>query len=122
MAPIPISVNLSYVHLRNQNFLESFYQIVKKYQVPPHLLEIELTETLVFENLDVLLPIIDKIHKLGFMRALDDFGSGYSSLNTLKDINVDILKLDRAFFNSYQNQHSLRSEYVIQSIVELAQK
>ena len=70
----------------------------KKYDIPADLLEIELTETLVFENMETLIHIIDEIHKIGFTCSLDDFGSGYSSLNMLKDVPVDVLKLDRAFF------------------------
>ncbi len=71
--------------------------IRNKYDIPAKLLEIELTETLVFENLQKLINIIDQIHEEGFQCSLDDFGSGYSSLNMLKEIKVDTLKLDRAF-------------------------
>lgn len=117
--PIPISVNLSRAHLQNPNFLKKYKDIQKKYKIPADLLEIELTETLVFENFEQLKKIIDEIHKIGFKCSIDDFGSGYSSLNLLKEISVDILKLDRIFFNKENNE---RGNSVIESIVTLAKK
>ena len=95
---IPISTNLSRVHLRNPEFLSQFERIRAKYDVSAELIEIELTETLVFENIGMLREIIRQIQKLGFKFALDDFGSGYSSLNLLKEVPADALKLDRGFF------------------------
>ncbi|MGX9755509.1 bifunctional diguanylate cyclase/phosphodiesterase [Clostridioides difficile] len=119
--PIPISVNFSRAHLNNKDFLKKYKLIRNKYDVPAKLLEIELTETLVFDNLQMLLNVIDQIHEEGFQCSLDDFGSGYSSLNMLKEIKVDTLKLDRAFFSS-PNADNLSENYVIESVVELAKK
>lgn len=119
--PIPISVNFSRAHLNNKDFLKKYKIIRDKYDVPAKLLEIELTETLVFDNLQMLLNVIDQIHEEGFQCSLDDFGSGYSSLNMLKEIKVDTLKLDRAFFSS-PNADNLSENYVIESVVELAKK
>lgn len=119
--PIPISVNFSRAHLNNKDFLKKYKLIRNKYDVPAKLLEIELTETLVFDNLQMLINVIDQIHEEGFQCSLDDFGSGYSSLNMLKEIKVDTLKLDRAFFSS-PNADNLSENYVIESVVELAKK
>ncbi|WP_227835204.1 MULTISPECIES: EAL domain-containing protein [unclassified Clostridioides] len=119
--PIPISVNFSRAHLNNKDFLEKYKTIRDKYDVPAKLLEIELTETLIFDNLQMLLNVIDQIHEEGFQCSLDDFGSGYSSLNMLKEIKVDTLKLDRAFFSS-PNADNVSENYVIESVVELAKK
>ncbi|MFQ6861253.1 MAG: EAL domain-containing protein [Beduini sp.] len=115
----PISVNLSRNHLHQKDFLEDYERIQKKYDVSPELLEIELTETVVFENLSLLKKVIDNIHEIGFLCSMDDFGSGYSSLNILKEIPVDGLKLDRIFFDKKLDQ---RSKDVIQSVIELAEK
>lgn len=82
-------------------------------------MEIELTETLVFENFEQLKKVIDDIHKMGFSCSIDDFGSGYSSLNLLKEIPVDILKLDRIFFSKKNDK---RGNSVIESIISLAKK
>lgn len=119
--PIPISVNFSRAHLNNKDFLKKYKTIRDKYDVPAKLLEIELTETLVFDNLQMLLNVIDQIHEEGFQCSLDDFGSGYSSLNMLKEIKVDTLKLDQAFFSA-PNADNISENHVIESVVELAKK
>lgn len=117
--PIPVSVNLSRMHLQNPNFLKKYKEIQEKYEVPADLLEIELTETLVFENFEQLKKVIDDIHQMGFSCSIDDFGSGYSSLNLLKEIPVDILKLDRIFFSKKNDK---RGNSVIEFIISLAKK
>lgn len=117
--PVPVSVNLSRNQLRIPGFLKRYQEIQERYQVPAHLLEIELTETLVFENLEFLKQVIGEIHDIGFHCSMDDFGSGYSSLNVLKEVEVDILKLDRAFFSKEQDK---RGEDVIASVINLAKK
>lgn len=118
--PVPISVNLSRRHLDDPDFLDVFQAIFLKYDIPAHYIEVELTETLVFENLSELIRIIEKIHHIGFTCSLDDFGSGYSSLNMLKDVPADVLKLDRAFFQG--DVHNERGQYIVESVLKLAQK
>lgn len=121
VTPIPISFNLSRIHLDTPNFLDYFIEIYKKYDIPSNLIEFELTETLVFENMDALLSIINRIHDIGFSCSLDDFGSGYSSLNMLKDIPVDILKLDKGFFIN-NGKENINSHFIIESVIDLAKK
>lgn len=116
---LPISINLSRNHLHNPGFLKDYKEIQNKYDIPSNLIEIELTETVVFENLELLRKIIDEIHECGYQCSMDDFGSGYSSLNVLKEIPVDILKLDKVFFNGEYNQ---RSADIVDSVIELAKK
>lgn len=119
--PVPVSVNMSRAHLAYSDFLDRYEAIRKKYNIPPSLLEIELTETLVFEDPQLLSEVIDKIRSCGYSCSMDDFGSGYSSLNVLKNIRVDTLKLDRAFF-SQTNNITKREEDIISVVVELARK
>lgn len=119
VSPVPISVNLSQVHLKNPNFLQDFKRIYQKYEIPASLLEIEITESIVFGNLELLMHVIDQIHEIGFRCSLDDFGSGYSSLNILKDIRVDTIKIDKAFLDS-KKENRERTEFIIKSIIELA--
>ena len=119
--PVPISVNLSRAHLVYPNFLEKYIELKKKYNIPDKLIEIELTESLVFENLEVLIDVVNQIHNAGFKCALDDFGSGYSSLNALKDIHVDTLKLDGAFWHS-SNGNEKRERDIIEVVIDLAKK
>ncbi len=119
--PYTISVNLSRSYLNRPNFLDEFKNICKKYEVSPKYLELELTESVMFENMDLLSEIINDMHDFGFTCSLDDFGSGYSSLNMLKSIPVDVLKLDREFFTEPEKTRA-RGTSVIESVILLAQK
>ncbi len=120
-SPIPISVNMSRAHLGDPDFLERYERIRKKYGVDASLLEIEITETLVYENPALLSSVIDQIHKCGYGCSMDDFGSGYSSLNVLRNIRVDTLKLDRDFFSEGSVKNPWEAA-VIGVVVELASK
>jgi diguanylate cyclase (GGDEF)-like protein len=116
---IPISVNLSRSHFAVPNFFDSYAEILKKYDVPPKAIEIELTESLFYNDMDSLNTLVSQIHELGLSCSIDDFGSGYSSLNMLKEVRVDALKLDRVFFASGEDDQ--RGKNVIQSVIRLAQ-
>lgn len=117
--PVPIAVNLSKAHLMITDFLDNFKKISEKYDIPPELLELELTETMATDNLEVLIRIIDEIHAIGYTCALDDFGNGYSSLNILQDLPVDVLKLDKAFFNTNEDNKD-RAKTVVESCIAMA--
>lgn len=116
---IKVSVNCSRVHLKNPNFLERYCEIAKNHNIPPEYLEIELTENTVFEDVEALTCTIERIHEAGFGCSMDDFGSGYSSLNLIQDIPVDTIKLDRVFFRS-SSKDTARTESVIGSIISMA--
>lgn len=114
-----ISINLSRVHFTNPNFLDDFVKIREKYDVPAHFFEMEITETVVCGDPLSFKEHIRKIHEAGFTCSLDDFGAGYSSLNVLKNIQVDAIKLDRAFFREGVDE---KAKIVIESIVDLAKR
>lgn len=116
---IPVSVNLSRSHFEIPNFFDAYEQVLRKYDIPPRAIEIELTESLFYNNTDSLNNLVKKIHKAGLSCSIDDFGSGYSSLNMLKEVRVDALKLDRVFFESTEDD--TRGKDVIQSVIQLAQ-
>lgn len=115
--PIPISVNLSKRDIYDHDYLDKYKKIQKKYAIPSYLLEIEFTETLFFENLELLKRTIKEVHDAGYQCSIDDFGSGYSSLALLKEIPVDILKLDKTFFD---NVSSERADKVVEHVISLA--
>ena len=119
--PVVISVNLSRAYLHDFTFLGKFEEIRRKYEVPTHFIELELTETVVFENMNILADIINAIHDLGYSCSIDDFGSGYSSLNILKNIPVDTIKIDRGFFVG-ENSDTVKSDTIIRSVIDLARK
>lgn len=119
--PIVISINLSRAYLDDPLFLTYFDDIREKYKIPSKFLELEITESMVLENINWLIEIINKIHSLGFSCSLDDFGSGYSSLNVLKNVPVDVLKLDKEFFANTEKDPD-RGNTVVASIIDLAKK
>ena len=114
-----VSVNCSRVHLKNEDFLQPYIKIVDKYGFDRSLIEIELTESVVFENTERLSKIIMEIRENGFGCSMDDFGSGYSSLNLIQSIPVDTLKIDKVFFKKNLLDES-RMEAVVGSIVQMA--
>lgn len=96
--PIPISVNISRVHLSSDRFIDVLDSLVEKYDIPKRLLETEITETL--ENAGDE-AAIKQLKNRGYMLLMDDFGSGYSSLNMLKNTPFDVIKIDRDFFSEF---------------------
>ena len=91
---VPVSVNVSVVDIVNLDVPQIFSDLVEKYQLEPKLLLAEITETMLAENSSVVENAIQGLHRKGFSVMMDDFGSGYSSLNMLKDTNVDAIKLE----------------------------
>ncbi|MEG1426967.1 MAG: EAL domain-containing protein [Oscillospiraceae bacterium] len=119
LPPIKISVNCSRMHLSDPNFLEKYCAVARSYGIPFSYLEIELTETTVFEDFAHLTQVITQIHQAGFGCSMDDFGSGYSSLNLIQDIPVDTLKLDKVFFRG-GGESSARTESVVGSVIAMS--
>lgn len=116
--PNPVSVNVSRVNLFNPNIVPIICDLVDSYEVPRELLQLELTES---AYADATLAMKDKVQKLreeGFQVLMDDFGSGYSSLNVLKDIEVDVLKIDMRFFET--SEIGGRGENIVASVVRMA--
>lgn len=118
--PMIISVNQSRLHLYNINYVEELNSIIKKYDVDPGVIELELTESVFSSNMSVVFDITRRLHNIGFRLSIDDFGSGFSSLNMLKDIFVDVVKIDREFFR--EPSDSLRSKKIISNIIILTKE
>ena len=118
---IPISVNLSRSHFNVPDFFRAYEEILERYDVPPKSIEIELTESLFYNDMEELNSLVGRIHNVGLSCSIDDFGSGFSSLNVLKDVQVDALKLDRVFFANDREEDNERGKNVIQSVIQLAQ-
>ena len=116
--PVIVSVNQSRLHLNNDDYIWRLREIVDKYDIPYKYIELELTESVFTENADLLLKIMQKLHDIGFRLSIDDFGSGYSSLNMLKDMPADVVKIDREFFSETVNSEKGRT--VISTVVDLA--
>lgn len=114
---VPISVNISRIHFSNPNLADHIRDIVDKYDVPHHVIELELTESAFFDDKNILLNTVKKLKEYGFEVSMDDFGAGYSSLNSLKDLPLDIVKLDGEFFRDSDDKE--RGEIVVRDAISL---
>lgn len=119
--PLCISVNLSRVHLHEQNLVERLTEVVKQHNVPPEFIEFELTESAFYEETEHLLRIMSEIKAAGFRLSMDDFGSGYSSLNLLRRLPVDVLKLDRVFLEECEEDNNkTRGKQIVRHVISMA--
>lgn len=117
---VPISVNVSRMQLYDPDFVKIYAELKNKYRIPAGMLEIEFTESVAFENLTIFLTIVAALKKEGFRCSLDDFGKGYSSLNTLGNLPIDVLKLDQFFFDEKLEKE--KADIMITGIVKLIQQ
>lgn len=115
---VPVSINVSRLQFYKLDFVKRYTKIKEKYNIPDGLLELEFTESIVFENLDILRKIVLSLKKQGFSCSIDDFGSGYSSLNILKNLPMDTLKLDKLFFDDSENLE--RDKALISSVINMS--
>ena len=120
MEPVPISVNQSKLLFFEGDYVHKLTAILTKYQVPAHFIILEILEGLALENLDELNEKISQLQKLGFRISLDDFGSGYSSLNILGNLKIDEVKLDRDFLMNAADQNQNRVRLIMEEIVHIA--
>lgn len=116
--PYPVSVNVSRVNMYNPKIVEMIKGITDKYDIPPRLLNLELTESAYTDDPVVIKEVIAKFQAHGFIIMMDDFGSGYSSLNILKDIMVDVLKVDMRFLSNTDIPG--RGENILASVIRMA--
>jgi diguanylate cyclase (GGDEF)-like protein len=118
--PINLAVNVSKIGILRDDFVDYYGNIKKKYEIPDGLLELEFTETVMLTDDTVFNGLVAKLHEKGFICSLDDFGSGYSSLNLLKNLSIDILKLDIMFFR--KSNDIRRERIVISNIINMAKE
>lgn len=117
---VPISVNVSRAHFTREDLAEHICAIVDKYQVPHEVIELELTESAFFDDKKVLLNTVQKLRAAGFPVSMDDFGAGYSSLNSLKELQIDVLKIDADFFRGADVEE--RGLLIVSEVIDLAKK
>lgn len=115
---VPVSVNVSRVEFYNYYLCEEIRDMVQKYDLPTDMIKIEITETAYSENPRQVQEAVKKLHDYGFIVLMDDFGSGYSSLNILKDLPIDILKIDMKFLTDFEE--SYKSAVLLENIVRMA--
>ena len=114
---VPISVNISILHAANEHAAERFLSILKKYNVEPKYIEIELTETATVKEYNEAKRLFRQFQDMGIHTAIDDFGAGYSVLNSIIDIPVNTMKLDRIFINNCNS--GTRGVFFLKSVIEM---
>ncbi|MDC9642780.1 EAL domain-containing protein [Clostridioides difficile] len=115
---VPVSVNLSRVELYQPDIVKFINKTIKMYNLSSDFIEIEITETVAINELNILKNVLNELRTYGFSISMDDFGTGYSSISCLRDMPIDILKLDKSFFGGIE--HDERSRNIAKSIVSLA--
>lgn len=97
---VPISVNISRYHIQHNNLEEALTNLLDKYNLTPDRLNLEITESLFLDNPEELNRVLERLKRMGFKLEVDDFGSGFSSLNLIRNISVDTIKIDKEFLDS----------------------
>lgn len=115
---VPIAINLSRVELYQQDLIDMLKFGINKYNIEPKLIEIEITESTALNDIDFINEKLSEIKALGMNVAMDDFGTGNSNLSNLKNIQIDVLKLDRSLLLDIEN--NAKTELMVKSIVDLS--
>lgn len=113
-----VAINVSAIQFNETSFVGSVFKAIKKYKIKPHLLKLELTETMLVENLETIIIKMTQLKDLGASFSLDDFGTGYSSLQYLKKLPLDQLKIDQSFVRDLEIDEQDRS--IVQTIIAMA--
>lgn len=113
LQPVPISINLSRIRLKNPNLKNELTKIIDLYQIPHNLIDFELTESAAYNNDEAMISLFNDLHSLGFKVSLDDFGTGYSSLSVLRKIPMDTLKIDKSFIDVINSNISESKENLL---------
>lgn len=114
--PLPISLNVSRLHAYQPDFDQVLYDLTNKFNIPPSLIQLELTESALTENAYLLFKTMGNLQKNGFYLSMDDFGSGYSSMNMLKDEPIDEIKIDRVFLTDIVTR---KSRIIIKQVISM---
>lgn len=117
---IPISVNVSRIHLNEDNFVQRIKNLVDFYSIPPNYIELELTESVFVNDTATTISVMKELRNYGFSVSIDDFGAGYSSLTLLKDMATDVLKLDKEFFSHGEMQRE--EQIIVSCIINMAKQ
>lgn len=116
----PVSVNVSRIHVKDEKFIDKLMMLIDKYNVPTNLIELELTENIFMEDFAEILEMVKLIKSKGFIFSVDDFGAGFSSLNLIKNLPVDVIKIDRMFFEDGDNVE--RERVILKHIIDMAKE
>ena len=116
--PVKISVNVSRYTLDYENYIKTLNKIRNKYKIPINLIELEITEGMYTENTDDIQKFVNMLKKEGYSNSIDDFGSGYSNLNSIANLDFDAIKLDK----SLCNMDGKNKDLILSAIISIAKK
>lgn len=117
---VPVSINFSRLDFELTDVVDLIESCAQQYDIPRNMLHVEVTESALSEYIDTLQDDLDRLRNLGYPLWLDDFGSGYSSLNVLKDFEFDVMKIDMVFLSSFETNKE-KSKAVLKNVVKMAQ-
>lgn len=117
---VPVSVNVSRAHFTCDDLADHICGIIDSFNVPHEFIELELTESAFFDDKEIILRTVNRLKEFGFKVSMDDFGAGYSSLNSLKELPLDVIKLDAEFFRGSDDFN--RSNLIVSDTISLAKK
>jgi len=115
-----MSVNISPIQYKQADFVSKVVSLVNKYEMKPSSLELEITESVLIDNADIVFEKMEELRDFGIRISIDDFGTGYSSLSYLRNLPADILKIDKSFIDTCTGDNS--SKIIVSSIAEMAKK
>ena len=113
-----MNINVSSIQIREKDFLDKLVDVIKRIGVPPQCIKIEVTESVLMEDVEKSMELFNHVKAMGIKIALDDFGTGYSSLNYLRSIPLDILKIDKSFVDEITTSKVLSE--IVDSIISMA--
>lgn len=120
--PVNISVNQSKIVFYHENYISELQSLLRKYDVSASYITLEVLESTVIEDFKLFNQILSEVKKLGFSVSLDDFGSGYSSLNVLSKLDIDELKIDRIFLHTDSELENKKTKWILEAIINIAKK
>ncbi|WP_409305129.1 EAL domain-containing protein [Peribacillus sp. SCS-155] len=115
---IPVAINLSQKHFYQEDIVEKFQEHMDRYEIPPHLLEIEITESIMFDQNPAIISRLHALRDMGIKISIDDFGTGYSSLSYIKRLPIDKVKIDKSFIMDLSNNED--SKAIVSLILSMA--
>ena len=117
--PVRVSSNFSRLHLRNPHLTEDILNTMKEFDIDSKYIEIELTEASDFEDKVAMQQFVDGLRQHGITVSIDDFGTGYSTFNAIKDLNVNVIKLDKSLLDHIGGENTHHDEVVIRNMVNM---
>ena len=118
ISPLTLGVNVSTIQVIQPNFVERIQEIILDNQISPSLIKLEITETVLMDNIEISSQKLEQLRAIGVQVHIDDFGTGFSSFSYLQNLPIDVLKIDRSFTNKVSTD--VKSQRIIQSILRLA--